>query len=218
MALVKTLRSVVIVLLACLLATLRASAQAGARTPLTLQEAVAGGLVEYQLTGTGSSSGDAVLLKIRKTAKAGGGTIAVMVPAGTVLRSSNSATQSMVVFAVRGVVIGAGRFRPAQVAALSDANWVTLVLSAFCLEFHKANPSSATTFVPEAVDPVHACVARGSAGLSVAARQAAVWIHTDRVTYDQMRSSFTVSPSDWAAGEGLFRRCATPGASRGTGQ
>src|SRR5881396_2141288 len=119
------------------------AAQSG---PLTLQAAVSRGLVEYSLAGTGASSGDSVKLRVKKASRAPSGPVDVTVPPGSVLRSSSAGAQSMVVSSVSGIDMGGGRIRRTSQIHLTDAAEITLILSAFCAEFEKDNPSSHITF------------------------------------------------------------------------
>src|SRR5687767_5951802 len=92
---------------------------------VALQDAIARGWVEYSLQGTGSSSGDAVTLRIRKTSGAETSRLVVTVPSGSVLRSSDAAKQDMAIFAVRGILVGEDRYRTATEAVLTGDDWAT---------------------------------------------------------------------------------------------
>src|ERR1035441_2682071 len=113
---------------------------------VTLQSAAAAGKVEYTFNGTGASSGDSIRLKVMKAPSAGSEPITVTVPPGSLLRSSDGAAQNMVVSAVRGVDIGGRQIRPVSDIVLADQSPVTVVVSAFCAQFDKNNPSPSTTF------------------------------------------------------------------------
>jgi len=41
--------------------------------------------------------------------------------------------------------------------------------------------------------------------------QAAVWMHTDNVTYRQMNERFPVTTQDWAEGQSAFQECRNAG-------
>src|SRR5262249_49477693 len=72
------------------------------RRSMTLSAAVNAGLVRASVYGTGASSGDSIILKVTKTARAGGDSLGLSVPPGTRLASSDSSAQSMVVAGVTG--------------------------------------------------------------------------------------------------------------------
>jgi tetratricopeptide (TPR) repeat protein len=182
-------------------------AQTVAQAAMTLQTAAARGLVDYSFEGTGSSSGDSVRLKVKRTPKAPN-PITITVPSGTVLRSGG-AEQSMVVSVIRGIDVGGGFFEPTARVVLRGSAGVTAILSAFCAEFEKDNPSASTPFTLEQPDPKLACLLTRSRGLSVPAQQAAVWMHTDKVTYQQMSEKFSITQADWSAAERVVRTCAT---------
>lgn len=84
---------------------------------------------------------------------------------------------------------------------------MTYVLSAFCTAFEKNNPSPDDTFSFGRRDPVLACILRNSVRLSVPARQAAVWIYTDQITYSQMSQKFQVTEQEFGEGQSVVNRC-----------
>lgn len=181
---------------------------AGGGAPVTLQWASAQGSVEYRLTGTGGSSGDAVALAVRRTARAGSTAMTITIPPGSRLRSSDADEQDMVVGEIRGIALGGGYFRPATRVTLRDNAWVTLVVSAFCASFEKDNPSTGTTFTLQPPDPALACILTRGRALSIPARQAAVWMYTDRITFAHMREKFDVQRSDWMSAQAVVQWCA----------
>jgi hypothetical protein len=177
-----------------------------AGAPITLQRAIASGKIDAEIMGTGASSGDSIKLKVRKRAK---GPVTVTVPPGTILRNSSGGEQDMVVSGVRGIDLGGGLFRPASRISLTSSSPVVVVLSAFCAAFEKDNPSTSATFSVDAPDPTLACITRRAraANLSVAAKQAAVWMYTDRISYEHMRQKFQVSPSEWSDAQSVGAAC-----------
>jgi hypothetical protein len=184
----------------------RGSAHSQAPSTTTIQAASGLGLVNYQFEGTGASSGASVRLKVKRGPGAPD-PLAVSIPPGTILRSSSPGVQSMVVSGVLGVDAGGGMYRPTSQIVLSGESWLTLILSAFCAEFEKDNPSANTTFRVEAPNPMLACIARGSRGLSTSAEQAAVWMHTDKATYKHVNEKFAVTPQEWASAGSVVQAC-----------
>jgi hypothetical protein len=172
----------------------------------TLQEAVSSGRLVVSFEGTGASSGDSIKLKVKKGPKAGSDPVDVTVPPGTMLGSNSGGFQGMVVTGVSGEDAGNGRIRPASRIILAGAQ-ATYILTAYCAEFEKENPSEATTFSLRDPDPMLACVAREGESLSLAAMQAAVWKHTDKITYAHMSEKFDVTPSEWAAAQKVYSAC-----------
>jgi len=187
------------------------SAQSGAKSggPVTLQSAAAAGKVEYTFNGTGASSGDSIRLKVKKAPSAGSEPITVTVPPGSVLRSASAGAQSMVVSGVHGIDLGGGMIRPTSQINLSGTSPVTVILTAFCAEFEKDNPSSYTTFSLERPDPMLACIVRQSQNLSLSARQAAVWVYTDSISFSHISEKFPVTSGEFSAGESVVERCRT---------
>ena len=83
----------------------------------------------------------------------------------------------------------------------------TYVLDAYCAEFEKNNPSDGNGFTLSGVDPVLANILREAGGLSAEAKQAAVWIYTDKVSFAHLNQKFTVSKSDWDAATAIVQKC-----------
>jgi hypothetical protein len=113
----------------------------------------------------------------------------------------------MVVGAVRGVEMGGGRIRPASVIYLGGNAPVIFVISAFFAEFEKANPPPGAGFTLEAPNSGLACILSQARDLSTQTQQAAVWIQTDSISYEQMRPKFQIGPGDWTAARNVVLRC-----------
>jgi hypothetical protein len=196
-------------LLLIALAALPALGQAG--ETISLYEAMREGKVAAYFTATGSSSGDAIDLTINKTSVAGYGTLTVTVPPGLRLQNANGAWQSMVISGVRGR-LGGNRLVPDPVIRLSDAvPSATYLLSVYSAEFHKDNPPPSSQFTVEFPDSTTECILSNASahGLSVAATQAAEWISTDRVTFNDLQAKLPVSFPDWNAALQVASQCQT---------
>ena len=179
-----------------------------ARTPTsTLQDASASGLVVADFSGNGGSSGDSVRVQLSKGSKSSPGLVEEVLPIGSILTSRDEGAQSMVVAGVRGVELGGGKFRPESRIVLTDGETVTYVLSAYCIQFEKQNPSNSTGFSLERPDPALACIARKGTMLTVPAMQAAVWMQSDQITYAHMTEKFSITEQDWSAGRAVFQEC-----------
>jgi hypothetical protein len=172
-----------------------------------LATAVAAGKVNVSFQGTGGSSGDSIRVIVTKTDKSGEN-LALTIPAGTRLKSGNPSAQSMVIAAVKGQVMGENSYSPSSVIEVGDTP-TTYVLEAFCLEFEKDNPSSATRFSFEPFDPVLACILNEASQLSTQAKQAAVWIYTEKASFSHVNAKFYVSRSDWDAAAAVVSRCSS---------
>ncbi len=203
------LRRSLVPLLAVLLSlTLWNSAYAQANTP-TLQQAIAAGQANARFYGTGGSSGDSVMVEVSKGPKAAEAPKTVTIPPGSPLESSEAGAQSMIVLGVSGLVTGSNTYEPRDNIVIPTSGKATYALNAFCSEFHKENPSESTSFTLRSPDPTFTCIARRSlkGSLSIEATQAAVWIYTDRLTFDEMNEKFTVTRSDWNKAREIVAAC-----------
>ena len=161
--------------------------------------ALSSGEIKVGFRGMGGSSGDSIAMTISKTR---GDNLDLMIPAGTRLETGSRSAQNMVISGIKGEMAGQGTYTPASSITVGDTPQ-TYVLEAYCTDFEKDNPSAGTRFSVGRVDPVLASILQRAAGLSVAAKQAAVWIYTDRATFDEVNRKFSVSRSDWAAAEAV---------------
>jgi len=86
---------------------------------------------------------------------------------------------------------------------------ITYTLSAYCADFDEDNPSEASRFTLDAPQGgVYRCIVDTGADLSIGAVQAAVWIHSDGVSYEQMSERFEITRADWQSGLSVFQTCA----------
>lgn len=163
------------------------------------------GLLQFR--GNGGSSGDCVVAGLSKGPKAGPEPLETSLPVGSVLVSNDASVQNMMVVSVRGILHGGYQYEPETQIVLADSDAVVYVLGAYCMQFEKGNPTAATNFVLEPPDPELARIAHNGALLTVPAMQAAVWMQTDGITYDQMNQKFPIAPQEWAAGQRVFQGC-----------
>lgn len=176
---------------------------------LPLYEAMREGKVVADFTATGASSGDSIEMTVRGPA-VGNRPLRLSVPPGLFLRNGSGSWQSMVVSGVRGRSMGGGRYVPTSTITLTNAvPSATYVLSAYCAEFQKDNPSPNSRFTVEPPEETLACILSNAEkqGLSVQATQAAVWIYTDHVDYGTMSHKFSISESDWTAASAVANAC-----------
>jgi len=105
----------------------------------------------------------------------------------------------MIIIGVTGRSTGGNSYVPTGDILVPATGSSRYILNAFCAEFEKDNPSTSTTFSLRPADTTTACIAQQStkAGLSIEATQAAIWIHTDRISYEHMNEKFDISRADW---------------------
>jgi hypothetical protein len=169
--------------------------------------AAAAGKIKVSFRGTGGSSGDAVEAIVTRT-ESDGGALELTIAPGTRLQSGDKSAQSMVIAAVRGQSMGEGSYSPGSVIEIGRGT-KTYVLEAYCSDFEKDNPSLATTFTLKPADPLLACILTSASNLSTPAKQAAVWIYTDKASFSLVNTKFEVSRSDWDAAAAVVKKCSS---------
>jgi len=174
---------------------------------LTLNEALAQGLVEAQFRGTGSSSGDSIMATLTRSVPR---TLEITVPPGMVLASHSPSAQDMVVLRVRGIPVGGGQFEPASTMRLTSDDPKEFLLEAYCLDFDRDNPSDSTGF--SVGEPVSSDVQAVLEALqevplsqrSMGATQAAIWAVTDNLCESELRARFPVDTADLEAAASIL--------------
>jgi hypothetical protein len=155
----------------------------------SLADAIDQGLVEVQFTATGSASGSAALLQLRRTNAV---SLTLSVPAGMVLLNENEDEQDLVVRRLRGLSEGGRRFQPLNAIVLTDDNVHAYVLEAYCLEARAENPSEGASltfggFVPGDLQRVLTAVDAVPDAVDYAVViQAAVWALTDDLSAEEL--------------------------------
>ncbi len=165
--------------------------------------AVSAGKITVAFRGNGGSSGDAILATVATATNASDDLLLTVAP-GTRLESADSGAQGMVIAGLKGLVAEEnGYYRKSEILATSTPQ--TYVFDAYCTDFEKENPSTNTTFRLRPVDPVLGCLLTEASSIKI--KQAAVWIHTDKVTFEHVNRKFKVSKADWEAAQALVRKC-----------
>jgi hypothetical protein len=170
-----------------------------AQNSMPLHEAVAQGLVEIRVLGQGHSSGDAIMLEVRRSDKAEDEQglpldLDLSFEPGTVFRCMNPAAQDMIGSALRGEMMSETEYLPTMKITLSDDELHRYIIEAFCLDFHKANPSTADEFRIEAPDANLAVLLREGKARSARAEvlQAAVWKARENISDVMMSARYPV--------------------------
>ena len=154
------------------------------------------------------------MIDVAKGPKAGVGALRLSVPPGLMLRNGNGGAQSMVAARLlgryQGEAGGSVQYTPATVMTIFGVNPVTFVLDAYCAEFTKITRRRLIGSPSRRQTRDGGGAAQQAGSLSVNARQAVVWMQTDKVTYEKMNASLPVNATDWNAAQAAFQAAATP--------
>ncbi len=166
-----------------------------AQDAIPLEQALANGKVDAEITGIGGSTGDVILLAVRSRTPQG---LRMTLTPGTVFRSISGRVQNMAGASIRGELAGANTYRPTSEIVLADNSVHRYVVEAYCLDFHKGNPGSSDRFVltPPDAQALKILQAGKAKGASIRAIQAAVWMIRDGVTPVQLQQRFPVTNAD----------------------
>ena len=143
-------------------------------TPVSLDVAVQTGLVNVEVKGRGSCSGDAIRVDVRRKVNR---PVHIVVESGTIVESTSGKVQNMVCHGVKYQKAG-DKYRRIDVMVLSDDAPQTFLLEAFCRDFHKPTPGADSSFrVGERDGQATRVIVKGkAAGASLKAIQVAVWL------------------------------------------
>ncbi len=183
----------------------------------SLQEAVSQNLVDYKITGTGSSSGGSLIVALQNKA---GFPIDVYILPGTILAPTGGEVQRMMAWRALAVVTEDNN-QPVNVTSfyLPDAGVRFGMVEAYCLDFELPNPQVTSNFAVAAeVDMVTASVvyAAKQENMSVAATQVAVWKNRDdHITQQEISGKFEASKEDFDKAFELVRRVRKARGSQG---
>jgi hypothetical protein len=106
----------------------------------------------------------------------------------------------MVIQQLQGIDHGA-TYTSTETIELTNRNSVTYVFRAYCLEFHKDNPSSSDQFSmtgtanQDVVKVLNAAETLSPTVTSIEAVQTAVWVVTDNVSLDDLSETFPAGAS-----------------------
>ena len=170
---------------------------------IPLHEAVAVGLVHVRITGLGGSSGDALEIRIRRAEPA---PMNIVLEPGTIFFSRNPSVQDMAGVTIRGerVATGDPRFQfstelvATAIIDLDDDDEHTYLVEAYCLDFHKRNPSALDTFAIGKPDQgVTTFLKLGKeAGYNVKVLQTALWLARNPRDAREIPTRFRISHSE----------------------
>ncbi len=158
----------------------------------SLSNAIASGYVQATIVGNGGSSGDSILLHIKRLVS-----YEVEIDplaTGTYLATSGNA-QNMVILKLQGIYHG-GPYTPTSRILLTNTNEVVYLFAAYCMNFHNSNPEDSTQFsVSGTANSDVTKILNAISNLSptianTAAIQTAIWTVTDNVSLNQLSSIF----------------------------
>lgn len=198
----KTLVTVLLVLAAC-------APMALAQDAIPLEKAVKDEKVEVVVTGTGASTGDAILITVRRKVPE---VLHVTLTPGTVFKNVSGAVQNMVGASIKGERVGGNSYRPGAEIILMDNEKHEYVIEAYCLDFHKPNPRHSDSFTITSVDAQATRIleAGQNGAASIRVIQAALWMHRGRVSPVELKRRFPVSDADIATARRLLASVTNP--------
>jgi hypothetical protein len=164
-------------------------------TPIktSLSNAIALGYVQASITGNGASSGDSIILNIKRLV-----TYTVEIDPlslGTVLTTSETA-QSMVINKLEGIENGDNTYTPTNRILLVTSNQVAYLFNAYCLTFHRSNPESSNLFTASGmasanvVKILNVLPSLAPSITTVSAVQTAIWTVTDNIGLNDLSTTF----------------------------
>jgi ankyrin repeat protein len=162
---------------------------------IPLEQAVKDGKAEVWIAGIGGSTGDAILITVRRKVP---DVLRLTLTPGTVFKSVSGTVQNMVGVSIKGERIGDTSYRPAAEIVLTDNDKHNYVVEAYCLDFHKPNPGPSDAFAITVLDEPAATIlqAAKNRSASIAAIQSALWISREHLTAAELKRRFPATDVD----------------------
>lgn len=182
-----------------------------AEQPIPLHVAVQKGLVDVQVQGRGSSTGDSVQVSVKRTMPQN---VTVVVEPGTVIHSNSGDVQSMSLNSVRYEQVGR-ELRPVTKIELNDDKRKIYIVEGFCRDFEKPTPQSQNTFDVQQPDEADTkvLVQANKLGATVKVTQAALWIQRSKLTDEQLAGNFPIDEEELNAARQLLVAVENPDTS-----
>ena len=172
---------------------------------IPLDEAVREGKVQVKISGLGGSTGDAILIKVKRKIPE---TLQLSLTPGTVFKSTSGDVQNMIGSKIQGELIDETSYRPESEIYLNNDNELEYVIEAYCLDFYKSNPGTTDSFSLSQIDEHinNIIVAGEKAGYSNKIIQSAIWIDRDKVASSELKSRFPVNDEDIESAQELLKQ------------
>lgn len=170
---------------------------------IPLDEAVREGKVKIEISGLGGSTGDTILLDLKRKIPV---TLRLSLTPGTVFQSASGNVQNMIGSKIKGERMGPTSYRPGSEIYLYNDKKRSYIVEAYCLDFHKPNPGTNDSFLLSQTDDrtKNIIIAGQRKAYSTRVIQSAIWIDRAKVTSSQLKSRFPVSDNDIVAARHLL--------------
>ena len=162
---------------------------------IPLDEAVRDGRVQIEILGLGGSTGDTILLELKRKVPE---TMRLSLTPGTVFQSTSGNVQNMIGSKIKGERMGPASYRPGSEIYLYNDKKRSYIVEAYCLDLHKPNPGTNDSFLlSQSEDRTRNIIIAGQRkAYSTRVIQSAIWIDRAKVTSSQLKSRFPVSDND----------------------
>lgn len=170
-----------------------------------LVDAAAAGRVEIQITGLGASTGDSMVITVRRLVPE---TLRLTLAPGTMIKSGNQQTQDMVTAKIKGERIPGdeNRYWVMSEIVLADDRTRSFIVEAYCLDFDKENPNRGSTYRLLSVDPraKKIILAGKERNVTPEVLQASIWIDRAGLSDSALKQRFPVDDKDIKAARSLL--------------
>lgn len=170
---------------------------------IPLDEAVREGRVQIEISGLGGSTGDTILLDLKRKVPE---TLRLSLTPGTVFQCTSGNVQNMIGSKIKGERMGPTSYRPGSEIYLNNDKKRSYIVEAYCLDFHKSNPGTNDSFVlSQSNDRTKNIIIAGQKkAYPTQIIQSAIWIDRAKITSSQLKSRFAVSDNDIVAARHLL--------------
>lgn len=173
---------------------------------VSLEKALDRGALEGGFRGTGSSSGDSVVLRAKGTLTA---ELCPKFAPGTVLANQNAQAQNMVLSSLRGRPSGS-LIVPEIELHFEPGIETEYIFEAYCVNFEKDNPEESDRLTPNGAATEEIAKILAARSNNITAVQLAIWAITDNVSPHDVNEKFGATAADIDSARNLVESTGLP--------
>jgi hypothetical protein len=169
---------------------------------IPLDLAVRDGKVQVEIFGLGGSTGDTIVIDIKRKVPE---KLHIAFNPGIVFQSTSENVQNMIGIRIKGERVNQTSYRPTTEIYLPNDEKRSYIIEAYCLDFHKPNPSPKDQFILSHINEhIKNLIILGyKNAYSTRAIQGAIWIDRDGASDSDLKKRFSLTNQEIELAKGL---------------
>lgn len=174
-----------------------------AQEAVPLGQAIRDRKIQATVTALGGSSGDAILLTVRRIVPE---PLRLSLTPGIVFTSKTGKVQNMAGARIKGERTGATTYSPSDTIYLGDDADHLYIVEAYCMDFNKANPGAGDAFAWGEVDARAAEILNLGRAENTKVVQSALWFDREKIDNAALKRRFPVNDQEIEAARALLQK------------